>query len=169
MDEFNWRNSPRAAGEPWGHEDVPPGSEGGPARGGELPVSWWTTLSVNHQTLVISTQPLNFSCRCNKPERPFLSCPVTCFDGKDDLPHDLQGQCFTHNPLASIYGRESLWIFKSDNDLSCLKFSGGVWCSKLHCPLWLVQIIFEILQANDSKWKGKLKNNVTWLVTWKHS
>ncbi|XP_029022386.1 S-acyl fatty acid synthase thioesterase, medium chain isoform X2 [Betta splendens] len=28
--------------------------------------------------------------RCNKPDRPFLSCPVTCFDGRDDIPHDLQ-------------------------------------------------------------------------------
>lgn len=28
--------------------------------------------------------------RCNKPEKPFLSCPITCFDGKDDIPHDLQ-------------------------------------------------------------------------------
>ncbi|XP_008329304.1 S-acyl fatty acid synthase thioesterase, medium chain [Cynoglossus semilaevis] len=28
--------------------------------------------------------------RCNKPEKPFLSCPVTCFDGKEDMPHDLQ-------------------------------------------------------------------------------
>ncbi|XP_041868518.1 S-acyl fatty acid synthase thioesterase, medium chain isoform X2 [Melanotaenia boesemani] len=27
--------------------------------------------------------------RCNKPDRPVLSCPVTCFDGKDDVPHDL--------------------------------------------------------------------------------
>lgn len=27
---------------------------------------------------------------CNKPESPFLSCPVTCFDGKNDIPHDLQ-------------------------------------------------------------------------------
>ncbi|KAK2920849.1 S-acyl fatty acid synthase thioesterase, medium chain [Channa argus] len=28
--------------------------------------------------------------RCNKPDSPFLSCPVTCFDGKEDIPHDLQ-------------------------------------------------------------------------------
>lgn len=28
--------------------------------------------------------------RCNKPEQPLLSCPITCFDGKDDVPHDLQ-------------------------------------------------------------------------------
>ncbi|XP_030645018.1 S-acyl fatty acid synthase thioesterase, medium chain [Chanos chanos] len=28
--------------------------------------------------------------RCSKPEVPFLSCPVTCFDGKEDLPHDLE-------------------------------------------------------------------------------
>ncbi|KAG7501023.1 S-acyl fatty acid synthase thioesterase, medium chain isoform X1 [Solea senegalensis] len=28
--------------------------------------------------------------KCDKPENPFLSCPVTCFDGKDDIPHDLQ-------------------------------------------------------------------------------
>lgn len=30
------------------------------------------------------------SYRCNKPERPFLTCPITCFDGKEDVPHDLQ-------------------------------------------------------------------------------
>ncbi|KAF7669660.1 hypothetical protein LDENG_00159100 [Lucifuga dentata] len=29
----------------------------------------------------------NYSC--NKPESPFLSCPITCFDGKEDIPHDL--------------------------------------------------------------------------------
>ncbi|XP_039978459.1 S-acyl fatty acid synthase thioesterase, medium chain [Xiphias gladius] len=28
--------------------------------------------------------------RCNKPDDPLLSCPVTCFDGRDDIPHDLQ-------------------------------------------------------------------------------
>ncbi|XP_069033147.1 S-acyl fatty acid synthase thioesterase, medium chain isoform X1 [Embiotoca jacksoni] len=28
--------------------------------------------------------------RYDKPDGPFLSCPVTCFDGKDDIPHDLQ-------------------------------------------------------------------------------
>lgn len=28
--------------------------------------------------------------RCNKPDSPFLSCPVSCFDGRDDIPHDLQ-------------------------------------------------------------------------------
>ncbi|KAG7457762.1 hypothetical protein MATL_G00230720 [Megalops atlanticus] len=29
--------------------------------------------------------------KCSRPESPFLSCPVTCFDGKEDIPHDLQG------------------------------------------------------------------------------
>ncbi|XP_026204644.1 S-acyl fatty acid synthase thioesterase, medium chain [Anabas testudineus] len=28
--------------------------------------------------------------RCNKPDSAFLTCPVTCFDGRDDIPHDLQ-------------------------------------------------------------------------------
>ncbi|KAM9838782.1 S-acyl fatty acid synthase thioesterase, medium chain isoform 2-T2 [Aulostomus maculatus] len=28
--------------------------------------------------------------KCNKPDAPFLSCSVTCLDGKDDVPHDLQ-------------------------------------------------------------------------------
>ncbi|XP_075995525.1 S-acyl fatty acid synthase thioesterase, medium chain [Genypterus blacodes] len=28
--------------------------------------------------------------RCNRPDGPFFSCPVTCFDGKEDMPHDLQ-------------------------------------------------------------------------------
>ncbi|XP_046700377.1 S-acyl fatty acid synthase thioesterase, medium chain isoform X3 [Silurus meridionalis] len=29
--------------------------------------------------------------KCSRPTAPFLSCPVSCFDGKEDLPHDLQG------------------------------------------------------------------------------
>uniref|UniRef100_A0A3Q2CU69 oleoyl-[acyl-carrier-protein] hydrolase n=1 Tax=Cyprinodon variegatus TaxID=28743 RepID=A0A3Q2CU69_CYPVA len=28
--------------------------------------------------------------RWTKPDAPFLACPVTCFDGKEDVPHDLQ-------------------------------------------------------------------------------
>uniref|UniRef100_A0AAY5KES7 oleoyl-[acyl-carrier-protein] hydrolase n=1 Tax=Esox lucius TaxID=8010 RepID=A0AAY5KES7_ESOLU len=28
--------------------------------------------------------------RCNRPVTPLLSCPVTCFDGKQDMPHDLE-------------------------------------------------------------------------------
>ncbi|XP_061112077.1 S-acyl fatty acid synthase thioesterase, medium chain [Conger conger] len=28
--------------------------------------------------------------QCTTPESPFLSCDVTCFDGKEDIPHDLQ-------------------------------------------------------------------------------
>ncbi|XP_026999790.1 S-acyl fatty acid synthase thioesterase, medium chain isoform X1 [Tachysurus fulvidraco] len=28
--------------------------------------------------------------RCSRPTSPFLSCPVSCFDGKEDLQHDLQ-------------------------------------------------------------------------------
>ncbi|KAM3858313.1 S-acyl fatty acid synthase thioesterase, medium chain [Diretmus argenteus] len=28
--------------------------------------------------------------RYNKPSGPLLCCPVTCFDGKQDIPHDLQ-------------------------------------------------------------------------------
>ncbi|XP_076864123.1 S-acyl fatty acid synthase thioesterase, medium chain [Brachyhypopomus gauderio] len=28
--------------------------------------------------------------RCSRPQNPFLSCPVSCFDGKEDMPHDLQ-------------------------------------------------------------------------------
>ncbi|CAN9503548.1 unnamed protein product [Ophioblennius macclurei] len=30
------------------------------------------------------------SYRYDKPDAPFLSCPVSCFDGKEDVPHDLQ-------------------------------------------------------------------------------
>ncbi|XP_029976799.1 S-acyl fatty acid synthase thioesterase, medium chain [Salarias fasciatus] len=30
------------------------------------------------------------SYRYDRPEAPVLSCPVTCFDGKEDVPHDLQ-------------------------------------------------------------------------------
>ncbi|XP_053719340.1 S-acyl fatty acid synthase thioesterase, medium chain [Synchiropus splendidus] len=30
------------------------------------------------------------SFRYEKPDRPFLSCPVSCLDGKDDVPHELQ-------------------------------------------------------------------------------
>lgn len=28
--------------------------------------------------------------RCLEPDAPFLACNVTCFDGKEDVPHDLQ-------------------------------------------------------------------------------
>ncbi|XP_051928080.1 S-acyl fatty acid synthase thioesterase, medium chain [Hippocampus zosterae] len=28
--------------------------------------------------------------KCDKPPSPFLSCPVSCLDGKEDIPHDLQ-------------------------------------------------------------------------------
>lgn len=28
--------------------------------------------------------------RYDRPDHPFLSCPVTCFDGKEDVPHDLE-------------------------------------------------------------------------------
>ncbi|CAL8292377.1 unnamed protein product [Merluccius merluccius] len=28
--------------------------------------------------------------RCDKPTAPLLSCPITCFDGRQDVPHDLQ-------------------------------------------------------------------------------
>ncbi|KAJ8000305.1 hypothetical protein DPEC_G00203460 [Dallia pectoralis] len=28
--------------------------------------------------------------RCDRPVRPLFSCPVTCFDGKQDVPHDLK-------------------------------------------------------------------------------
>ncbi|KAA0710184.1 S-acyl fatty acid synthase thioesterase, medium chain [Triplophysa tibetana] len=28
--------------------------------------------------------------RCSRPSTPFLSCPVSCFDGQEDTPHDLQ-------------------------------------------------------------------------------
>ncbi|XP_013881126.1 S-acyl fatty acid synthase thioesterase, medium chain [Austrofundulus limnaeus] len=27
--------------------------------------------------------------RCEEPDRPLLSCSVSCFDGKEDVPHDL--------------------------------------------------------------------------------
>ncbi|KAM6959147.1 S-acyl fatty acid synthase thioesterase, medium chain [Aplochiton taeniatus] len=27
---------------------------------------------------------------CNQPDSPLISCPVTCFDGKQDISHDLQ-------------------------------------------------------------------------------
>lgn len=49
---------------------------------------------------VCCDQSCRLSRRCNKPESPFLSCPVTCFDGKDDIPHDLQGQSSDYYSLA---------------------------------------------------------------------
>ncbi|KAK1804878.1 hypothetical protein P4O66_019131 [Electrophorus voltai] len=34
--------------------------------------------------------------RCSRPTHSFLSCPVSCFDGKEDVPHDLQAwKCMT--------------------------------------------------------------------------
>ncbi|XP_034017237.1 S-acyl fatty acid synthase thioesterase, medium chain [Thalassophryne amazonica] len=44
----------------------------------------------------------------NKPQRPFLSCPITCFDGKDDIPHDLEA-----------------WKDISSGDFTIRKFDGS--------------------------------------------
>lgn len=69
------------------------------------------------QILVIITRPPNFSDRSDKPKSPFLSCPVTCFDGRNDVPHDLHGQCFTSYLLTSIYYRKSIWTLRGNQDL----------------------------------------------------
>uniref|UniRef100_A0A674F0P4 S-acyl fatty acid synthase thioesterase, medium chain n=1 Tax=Salmo trutta TaxID=8032 RepID=A0A674F0P4_SALTR len=39
--------------------------------------------------------------RCDRPESP-LSCPVTCFDGKQDMPHDLQARPQGHRLLPLV-------------------------------------------------------------------
>lgn len=46
---------------------------------------------LSHHGLREEAQFLLSSLSCPPPERPLLSCPVTCFDGSDDVPHDLQG------------------------------------------------------------------------------
>ncbi len=52
------------------------------------------------------------SCRYDKPDKPFFSCPVTCFDGKDDIPHDLQGQpCDIRHSLCTTIHQD--WSFTS--------------------------------------------------------
>ncbi|KAM9738606.1 S-acyl fatty acid synthase thioesterase, medium chain [Menidia menidia] len=41
------------------------------------------------------------SYSCEKPAEPILSCPVTCFDGRDDAPHDLQAwRCVTSGDFS---------------------------------------------------------------------
>lgn len=45
-----------------------------------------------HEITYIFTIKYSVSGRCSTPSAPFLSSPVSCFDGKDDAPHDLQGK-----------------------------------------------------------------------------
>lgn len=53
------------------------------------------------------------------PQRPLLACPVTCLDGKDDVPHDLQGQsndCYTHiNTLSHTHFYASISVGTNPN------------------------------------------------------
>lgn len=58
------------------------------------------------------------ACSCSPPERPPLSCPVTCFDGMDDVPHDLEGQasgCSHQVCLVHIL----MWTKQTCSCLSC--------------------------------------------------
>ncbi|XP_046874523.1 S-acyl fatty acid synthase thioesterase, medium chain isoform X1 [Hypomesus transpacificus] len=52
--------------------------------------------------------------RCDRPASPLLSCPITCFDGKQDTPHDLQA-----------------WKEISSGDFMVRMFEGGHFYLKL--------------------------------------
>lgn len=106
--ESDWRDSTWAAGKPRHPEALPPCAEGRPARRGELHVCWRLCHSVYSvfKTFIWNVlrfkmnQSCWFSNRCNKPDGPFFTCPVTCLDGKDDVPHDLQGQSSDYYALT---------------------------------------------------------------------
>ncbi|MED6271186.1 hypothetical protein CHARACLAT_017617 [Characodon lateralis] len=72
----------------------------------ELPddefLQWLTSIGGTPQELLANPEVLQLflpalkadlhvveNYRCSKPDVPFLGCPVTCFDGKEDIPHDL--------------------------------------------------------------------------------
>ncbi|XP_068616320.1 S-acyl fatty acid synthase thioesterase, medium chain [Brachionichthys hirsutus] len=62
--------------------------------------------------------------RCSKPDDPPFSCPVTCFDGKDDIPHDLQAWKsitsgdFTVRILAGAH----FYLKESENEKMILEY-----------------------------------------------
>ncbi|RXN28555.1 tektin-2 [Labeo rohita] len=50
-----------------------------------------------------------FGHRCSRPSTPFLSCPVSCFDGKEDVPHDLQANMATLSSKPGLRYSVSDW------------------------------------------------------------
>uniref|UniRef100_A0A673FS26 oleoyl-[acyl-carrier-protein] hydrolase n=1 Tax=Sinocyclocheilus rhinocerous TaxID=307959 RepID=A0A673FS26_9TELE len=48
--------------------------------------------------------------RCSRPSTPILSCPVSCFDGKEDAPHDLQGNFMCNSCIVSLLLYNASWI-----------------------------------------------------------
>nr|XP_057902596.1 S-acyl fatty acid synthase thioesterase, medium chain [Doryrhamphus excisus]XP_057902597.1 S-acyl fatty acid synthase thioesterase, medium chain [Doryrhamphus excisus]XP_057902598.1 S-acyl fatty acid synthase thioesterase, medium chain [Doryrhamphus excisus] len=66
-------------------------------------LKWLTSIGGTPPELLANPEVLNLfipalkadlhvvdNYKCDKPVSPFLSCPITCLDGKDDIPHDLQ-------------------------------------------------------------------------------
>lgn len=120
--ESDWRDSTWAAGKPRRPEALPPRAEGRPACRGELHVCWRLCHSVYSvfKTFIWNVLwfKMNRSCwfsnRCDKPDGPFFTCPVTCLDGKDDIPHDLQGT--THSPhCLTVRADVRLWMLTIDS------------------------------------------------------
>lgn len=74
---------------------------------------------------------LLMSGRCSRPSTPFLSCPVSCFDGQEDTPHDLQGL--------------------SDKGLVCPNRTKHIWLSHVH-EVEFVSLLFYSLEEHDEWW-----------------
>ncbi|CAL9690763.1 unnamed protein product [Knipowitschia caucasica] len=59
-----------------------------------------------------------------RADTPPLSCPITCFDGKDDVPHDLQGwrDVTTGDFTVQILGGGHFYLKESTNQKTLLDF-----------------------------------------------
>ncbi|KAM7373493.1 hypothetical protein PAMP_008340 [Pampus punctatissimus] len=62
--------------------------------------------------------------KCNKPDSPFLSCPVTCLDGKDDIPHDLQAwkDITTGDFTIRMFDGSHFYLKESGNEKNILEY-----------------------------------------------
>lgn len=146
MDEFNWRNSTRAAGKPWGYEVVPPGSEGWPACRGELRV-WLTTLST---TLSVLTKSSWFRLQVD-----LLTSPAGVTNQR------------AHSCLAQSHVLTERMTFLTTYRVSALLTISSqyilyqIWqrCLMIRAELSVLTVSnhFDILKPNDSerKWKGQ--------------
>ncbi|KAM8840284.1 S-acyl fatty acid synthase thioesterase, medium chain isoform 2-T2 [Spinachia spinachia] len=62
--------------------------------------------------------------RCHKPDFPLFSCPVTCFDGKADIPHDLQAwKSITSGDFTvRMFDGSHFYLKESENEKKILDY-----------------------------------------------
>lgn len=130
----------------------------------------------------------NISGRCSRPSTPFLSCPVSCFDGKEDTPHDLQGESDRHMVQFLQTKQCWLWFYKAVNlEQTDYLFSVIIIMSWIYhhsikfsfmCNSCIVSLLIYSLEGHDEWWLHcadaswvslLLKGSNKWKIyTWLH-